>query len=67
MSKCTEKLSESILTVEFDYQNLLQSYDRLTDKVSLQEINLHPIQIMSNYEMLSLKEKLQTLKSHVQN
>ena len=67
MSKGTEKLSERIHTVEFDNQNLLKSYDRLADRVSLQEGNLHTIQIMSKDEMLSLKEKLQTLESYVKN
>ena len=67
MSKGTEKLSERIHTVEFDNQNLLKSYDKLADRLSLQDGNLHAIQIMSKDEMLSLKKKLQTLESHVQN
>ena len=46
---------------------MLKSYDRLADRVSLQDGNLHTIQIMSKDEVLSLKEKLQTLESHVQN
>ena len=65
MSKSIEKLSERIHTVKFDNQNLLKSYDRLADRVSLQEGNLHTIQIMSKDEVLSLKEKLQTLESPV--
>ena len=67
MSKGTEKLSERIHTVEFDNQNLLKSYDRLADRVSLQDGNLHAFQVKSKDEVLSLKEKLHTLESHVQN
>ena len=55
MPKGTEKLSERIHTVEFDNQNLLKSYDRLADRVSLQEGNLHTIQIMSKDEMFKGK------------
>ena len=50
MSKGTEKLSEIVHTVEFYNQNLLKSYDRLADRVSLQEGNLYTIQIMSKDE-----------------
>ena len=50
MSKDTEKLSERIHTVEFDNQNLLKRYDRLADRVSLHDVNLHAIQIMSKDE-----------------
>ena len=66
-SKGTEKLSERIHTVKFDNQNLFKSYDRLADRLSLQEGNLHTIQIMSKDKMLSLNKKLHTLESHVQN
>ena len=41
MSKGTAKLSERIHSVEFDNQNLFKSYDRLADRVFLQEGNLH--------------------------
>ena len=44
MSKDTEKSSERINTVESDNQNLLKSYDRLEDRLFLQEDNLHTIQ-----------------------
>ena len=67
MSMGTEKLSERIHTVEFDNQNLLKSFDRLADRASHQEGNLNTIQIMSRDKMISLKEKLQPLESHVQN
>ena len=39
------ELSERICAVEFNNQNLLKSYDRLMDKVSLQEGNMHTIKI----------------------
>ena len=67
ISKSTKKLSERIHTVEFDNQNLLKCYDRLADRVFLQDGNLHTIQVMFKNGMLSLKEKLQALESHVQN
>ena len=67
MSKGTEKLFERIYTIEFDSQEWLKSYDRLTDRVSLQKGSLYTVQIMPKDEMLSLKEKLHTLKPHVQN
>ena len=35
--------------------------------VSLQKGNLHAVQIMFKDEMLSLKKKLHTMESHVQN
>ena len=43
MSKGTEKLSGRIQSVEFDNQNLLKSYDKLADRVSLQDGNLYTI------------------------
>ena len=68
ISKGTRKLSERIHTVEFDNQKLSKSYDKLTEKMHLQEDgNLHDIQVKSKEEMLSLKEKIQTLESQVQN
>ena len=44
ISKGTENLSEIIHTVEFDNQNLLKSYDRLADRLSLQGGNLYAFQ-----------------------
>ena len=66
ISKGTKKLSEKIHIVEFGNQTLFKSYNILADRVSLQECNLHTMQKMPKDEMLSLKEKLQTLESHVQ-
>ena len=50
--KDTKKLSERIHTVEFDNQKLLKSY-KLADKLFLQDGNLHAIQVIHKYEMLS--------------
>ena len=47
MTKGTEKLSEIIHTAEFDNQSLLKGHNRLADRVSLQEGDLHTVQIMS--------------------
>ena len=57
------ELSERICAVEFNNQNLLKSYDRLTDMVSLQEINMYAIKIMFTNETLSLLNKFHTLES----
>ena len=57
------ELSEIICAVEFNKWNLLESYDRLTDKVSLQEGNMHAIEIMSTNEILSLLDKFDSLES----
>ena len=65
MLKGAETLSERICAVEFNNQNLLKSYDRLMDKVSLQEGNMHTIKIMSKDETLSLLDKFHTLESSV--
>ena len=46
---------------------MLKSYDKLAKRLSLQDGNLHTIQVMFKNGMLSLKEKLQALESHVQN
>ena len=53
--------------VEFDIQTLSQSFDKVTDKMYLQDGNLHDIQEKFKEDMLSLKEKIKTLESQVQN
>ena len=63
----TERLSEGIHTVEIDNRNLLKSYDKLSDRTSLQEGNQHAIQIIAKDEEISLMEKFKNLESHVQN
>ena len=46
MSKATEMLFDKIHTAEFDNQNLLKSYDRLADRVPLQDGKLHAIHVL---------------------
>lgn len=65
MSKGTAKLSERINTAEFENQIQLKSYDKLVDRVSPQEGNLHTIQIISKYyyhcsmfKILLIREKI---------
>ena len=67
LQKGTERLSEGIHTVEIDNMlNLFKSYCKLADKTSLQEGNLHTIQIITNFENISLTEQFNTLESYVQ-
>ena len=49
-------LSERIRIVKCINQTLSKGYDRLTDRMSLQEGNMHAIKIMSKDETLSLLE-----------
>ena len=63
MSKGSETLSEISCAVELNNWNLLKNYDRLTDKVSLQKVNMQLIKIMFKDEMLSLLDKFHTLES----
>ena len=58
-----ETLSERIHAVECINQNPLNSYDRLTDMVSLKRGNIFPIKIMFKDETLSLLNRLRTLES----
>ena len=57
MTEGAETLSERIHTVECINWTLSKSYDRLTDRMFLQEGNEHAIKIMSKDEMLSLLER----------
>ena len=65
MLKDAEIICERIHAVELTNRNLLKSYDRLMDKVSLQEGNMHTITIMSKDEMLSLLDKFHNLESSI--
>lgn len=67
MLKGTEKLSKRIHSAEFNNQNLLESHDSLAGKVSLQESNIHVVQIMFKDATLSLLDTFHTLKLIVQN
>ena len=67
ISKGTRKLPERVQAVEFDVQTLSQSFDKVTDRMYLQDGNLHDIQEKFKEDMLSLKEKIKALESQVQN
>ena len=56
-------MSEIIHTVKCINRTLLKGCDRLTGRMSLQEGNMHAIEIMSKDETLSLLYRLHTLKS----
>ena len=43
ISKGTRKLPKRVQAVEFDVQTLSQSFDKVTDKMYLQDGNLHDI------------------------
>ena len=63
MTEGAETLPQRIRTVECINQTLLKCHDRLTDRMSLQEGNMHLMKIMFKDETLSLLERLHTLKS----
>ena len=67
LSKGTRNLPERVQAVEFDSQKLSQSFDKATDRIYLQNGNLHDIQEQFKEEMLSLKGNSKTLESQVQN
>ena len=51
MIEGAETLSERICAVECINQNLLNSYDRLMDRLSLHKRNIYAIKIMSKDEI----------------
>ena len=59
----TETLSERICAVKYINQSLLNSYERLMNKVSPQKGNMYTIKIISKDETLSLLDRFHTLKS----
>ena len=65
MTEGAETLSERIRIVECINQTLSKGYDRLADRMSFQEGNMHAIKIISKDETLSLLDKLHTLESSV--
>ena len=67
LSKGTRKLPERIQAVEFDFEKLSQSFDKVTDRIYLQDGNLHDIQGQFKEEIQSLKGTIKTLESQVQN
>ena len=65
--KGTGKLPERVQAVEFDIQKLSQSFDKVTDRMYLQDGNLHNIQEKLKEDMLLLRGNIKTLESQVQN
>ena len=63
MTVCAKALLERIRTVECINRTLSKGYDRLTDRMSLQEGNIHPIKIMCKDETLSLLDRFHILDS----
>ena len=57
-----ETLLERIHTVECINRTLSKGYDRLTDRMSLQEGNIHAIMIMCKDETLSLLDRFHILE-----
>ena len=62
MTVSAETLFKRIRTVEIINKTLSKGYDRLTDRMSLQEGNMHAMKIMSKDETLSLLDRLHTLE-----
>ena len=63
MTVGAEILFERIHSVECINCTLSNVYDRMTDRMSLQESNMCTIKIMSKDETLSLLDRLHTLES----
>ncbi|XP_049981722.1 uncharacterized protein [Alexandromys fortis] len=63
LSVGTEIVTERIKTAECDYRILSKAYDRLAERLSIQEGTVYAIKIMSKDENLSLMDKLHTLES----
>ena len=63
MTVGAETLFERICTVECINWTLSKGYDRLTDRMSLQEGNIHAMRIMSKDEILFLTDRLHNLES----
>ena len=63
MTVSAETLAERIITIECENRTLSKGYDRLIDRISIQEGTVHAMRIMSKEEMVSLTNKLHTLES----
>ncbi|XP_049981111.1 endogenous retrovirus group K member 5 Gag polyprotein-like [Alexandromys fortis] len=63
LSEGTETLSQRIKSVEWENQLLSKAYDRVVERLSIQEGTVYAIKIMSKDENLSLTDKLHTLES----
>ena len=57
-----ETLAERIKTIECENWTLSKGYDRLIDRISIQEGTVHAMRIMSKEDMVSLTDKLHALE-----
>ena len=62
MTVSAETLVERIKTIECENWTLSKWYDRLIDRISIQEGTVHAMRIMSKKDMVSLTDKLHTLE-----
>lgn len=58
LQNATERLPERIQTVEINNHRLLKTYDKIVDRTSLLQCNLHAIHIISKDKKISLMEKI---------
>ena len=63
MTVSAETLAERIKTTECINRTLSKGYDRLIDRISIQEGKVHAMSIMSKDEIVSLMDKLHALES----
>ena len=57
-----ETLAERIITIECENRTLSKGYDRLIDRISIQEGTVRAMRIMSKEDMVSLTDKLHALE-----
>ena len=62
MTVNAETLAERIITIEWENQTLSKGYDRLIDRISIQEGTVHAMRIMSKEDIVSLTDKLHALE-----
>ena len=58
MTVSAETLAERIITIECENRTLSKGYDRLIDRISIQEGTVHAMRIMSKEDIVSLTDKL---------
>ncbi|KAK7831163.1 hypothetical protein U0070_020383 [Myodes glareolus] len=63
MNVSAETLAERIITIECENRTLSKGYDRLIDRISIQEGTVHAMRIMSKEDIVSLTDKLHALES----
>ena len=62
MNVSAETLAERIITIECENRTLSKGYDRLIDRISIQEGTVHAMRIMSKEDIVSLTDKLHALE-----